>query len=133
MERVVLKQRVVGFEEDVGARLVLSGLCLVTLQDAPFENSRSDLSVTIGANLEARAQEVHRLDAHTIHAHRLLERLRVVLATRVQLANGLHEFALWNAATVVAHRDAQVVVDVDLDALAGIHAELVDGVVDGLL
>ena len=133
VERVVLEQRVVGFEEDVGARFVLRGLRLVAFQNAPFENSRSDLSVTIGAHLEARAQEVHRLDAHAIHAHRLLERLRVVLTTRVQLAHGFHEFALWNAATVVANGDAQVVVDVDLDALAGIHAELVDGVVDGFL
>ncbi len=38
-----------------------------------------------------------------------------------------------DATAVVAHGDSEVVVDVNLYSLAGIHAELVDGIVHRLL
>ena len=132
MERVVFEERVVGFEENERAVFVLRRLGGVARHYAPLESDAAHLSVAIGTSLEARTQEVHRLDAHAIHSDRLLKRLRVVFSARVELADSLDEFSLRNTASVVAHRYAQVVVDVDFDAFSGVHPKFVNRVVDGL-
>ena len=132
VERVVFEKRVVGFEEDERAVFVLRRLGGVARHNTSFEGDAAHLSVAIGTSLEARTQEVHRLDAHAVHSDRLLKRLRVVFSARVELADGLDEFSLRNTASVVAHRYAKVVVDVDFDAFSGVHPKFVNRVVDGL-
>ena len=62
-----------------------------------------------------------------------MESLGIVLTSGVEHRHGLDQFALRNAAAVVAYSHLQVVVDVHLDAVSGVHLELVDGVVDHLL
>ena len=127
------EQRVVRLEVDVGAGFLRGVLGDVALQHAPFEHHGTDLAVAVAAHLEPRAQRVHRLDAHTVQAHALLERLRVVLAARVQFAHRFHQFALGDAASIVAHADAAVVLDGYFDFLACAHLELVYRVVYRLL
>ena len=133
MELVVLKQRRVGFEEDVCAAFILRVLCAVALHLAALKGYHAHLAFAEGAHLELRAQGVHRLDTHTVQSDRLLEGLRVVLAAGVQHGDSLDELALRDAAAVVAHGDAEVVLDGYLYAVAGVHLELVDTVVNNLL
>ena len=78
-------------------------------------------------------QRIDGLDTHTVQAHRLLESLRVVLTTSIQHTDGLDELALGDASSVVANGDTQVVVDIDFNAVACLHLELVDTVVYHLL
>ena len=61
-----------------------------------------------------------------------MKRLRVVFAARVEHAHGLYQLSLRNAAAVVAHGYAQVVFQIHLDTLAGLHLKLVDRVVNHL-
>ena len=129
--RIVLKQRVVGLEHDIGARLVIRGLSNVALEDTTLEDHLAYLSVTIAMGFEMGTQEVDSLDTDTIHSHRLLKGLGVVLTTRIQLADGFDDLSLRDTTTIVANRDPQMVYNIDLNALASIHTELIDGVVDG--
>ena len=129
---IVLKQRVVGLEHDIGARLVIRGLSNVALEDTTLEDHLAYLSVTIAMGFEMGTQEVDSLDTDTIHSHRLLKGLGVVLTTRIQLADGFDDLSLRDTTTIVANRDPQMVYNIDLNALASIHTELIDGVVDGL-
>ena len=133
VETVVLEQRGVGFKEDVRSRLVLRGHRAVGLQHAALERHAAHLALAVAASLKTRAQGIHGFHADTVQSDRLLESLRVVLAARVEHADGLDELSLRYAAAIVAHADTQVVVDVHLDAAPGVHLELVDGVVDYLL
>ena len=128
----MLKQRVVGLEIDVGAILVLRRFRGVADQLASLESSLAHLSVAIAVHLEMGAQGVDGLHTDAVQSDTLLECLRVVLATRVQHADGLDHLALRDAASVVAYGDAQLVVDVDLNPVAGLHLELIDAVVDDL-
>ena len=79
------------------------------------------------------AESIDGLDTHTVESDALLERLGVVLSSGVEHAHCLDEFALRYAASIVAHADTEVVLDVDFDALAGVHLEFVDGVIDNFL
>ena len=78
-------------------------------------------------------QRIHCLHTHTVQAYTLLEGLAIILTAGVEHAHCLHQLALRDAAAIVAHADALVVGDVNLDALAGMHLKLVDRVVDDLL
>ena len=129
----MLEQGGIGFEEDVCAVLVLSGFGSIANEDALLEDGLPDLSVAIGVRLEMTAQRIHRLQTYTIQANTLLESLGVILATGVQHGHRLHQFALGNSASIVADAGTQVVLDVHLYALAGVHLELVDTVVYDLL
>ena len=80
-----------------------------------------------------RGEGVDGFQADAVEADALLESLGIVLTTRVQHRHGFHQLAQGNTTTVVAHGDAQVLVDGHLDALAGVHLELIDGVVDDFL
>ena len=133
VERVTDEQCRVGFEEDVGAVLVGRVLGDVRCQVAALELERTHLAVAIRLHLEVCREGVHRLHTHAVQTHALLERLRVVLAAGVEHTDCLNELALRYATTIVAHRHTQTVVDVYLYALAGVHLELVDRVVDDLL
>ncbi len=133
MEGVADEEGGVGLEVDVGAVLVVGGCGGIGLQYAAAEDERAYLAFAVGAHLEVGAEGVDRLDTDAVESDTLLESLGVVLASGVEHRYGLDEFALGNAAAVVAYGDAQIVVDIDLDALAGVHLELVDGVVDDFL
>ena len=133
METVVFEQCVVGFKEDIGAALIGSFLGYVGDEFTALKLCRAHFAVAIGTHLEARTQEVDGLDAHTIHSHGFLERLRVVFTAGIQLADGLYHLLLRNATSVVAERHPKVVLDINLDALAFVHAELIDRVVNGFL
>ena len=133
MELVVLKKGVVGFEENIGAALVLSRLGGVAHQLTALKFCRAHLAVAIGSHLEMRTEEVDGLDANTVHAHRLLEGLGIIFASGVELADGLDHLLLRDAAPIVTKRHAQIIFDVDFNALAFVHAELVDGIVDSFL
>ena len=129
VEGVAGEERRIRLEEDVCAVLVLRLLGGVARELPSLERGAAHVAVAVGAHLEARAEGVDGLHAHAVEADALLERLRVVLAAGVEHAHGLDELALGYAAAVVAHADAEVLVDVHLDAVAGVHLELVDGVV----
>ena len=79
------------------------------------------------------AERIDGLDTHAVESDTLLECLGVVLSSGVEHAHCLDEFALRYAASIVAHADTEVVVDVDFNAFAGIHFEFVDGVIDDFL
>ena len=129
VERIVGKQRAVRLEEDVCSLLVAAVLGYVVNEVAPFEREPPHLSLPVGAHLEARAQRVHRLHSHAVQSDTFLERLRVVLSSRVEHAHRLHELSLRYTPSVVAHAHPEVVLDVHLDAFAGVHLELVNRVV----
>ena len=133
MELVVLEQGVVGLEEDIRTVLILCSLGLVAFHHTPLKGHRTHLSFTEAPHLKMGTQRIHRFHTHTVQTHTLLERLRVVLTTRIEYAHRLHEFSLRDATAIVAYGHTQVILDIDLYALAGIHLELVDGVVDHLL
>ena len=135
VEAILLEKSlvVVGLEEDKSTGFIAAFRGFIGLQDAPFEGQCAHLALAIASHLEVRAQCVDGFHTDTVQADTLLESLRVVLTACIQHADGLDELSLRDAAAIVAHRHTQVVVDIDLDALAGIHLELVDGVVDDLL
>ena len=105
VELVVLEQcfAVVGLEIDVSTILVVGLTCLVVGEHTTFEVEFAHLSVTERLHFEVAAQEVHGLHAYAIQSHRLLESLRIVLTTSVQLAYGFDELALRDASAIVAH------------------------------
>ena len=129
MELIVEKQRIVRFEKDIGTVLILRVLGHIALLVAALKDQRAHLALSVGAHLEACAQRIDRLDAHTVESHALLESLGVVFAARIEHAHGLDELALRDAAAIVAHADTQIVVDIHLDAVALFHLKLVDRVV----
>ena len=127
--RVVLEEGVVGLEVDISTVFVLSLFGGVALEDAALKDQTAHESVAIGAYLEAAAQCVHRLGTYAVEAHALLEGFGVILAAGVEHAHCLYEFALGDAAAIVAHAHTQIVHDIDLDAVARLHLELVYRVV----
>ena len=133
LEPIIPEQRVVGFEIDVRAVLVLRILRLVGLQDTTLEGRATHLALAIAGHFEVGTQGIHGLHTHTVQTHRLLKGLRVVLTTRIQHRDGFDELTLRDASAVVAHRDTQVIVDSNFDTRAGMHLEFVDAVVDNFL
>ena len=133
MERVVNEERWVWLEVDVCAVLVVSVGGLVVGKVALLKLQRPYLAVSVRLYLEVGRESVDRLHTHTVKADALLERLGVVLAAGVEHRHSLDELALRYATSVVAHRHAQTLVDVDLDAASGVHLKLVYRVVDYLL
>ena len=132
MERVADEECRVRLEEDVRSVLVLRWLRDVALQHATLKDERPHRAVTVRAYLEAGAERIDRLDAHTVQTHALLERLRVVFSSGVEHADRLNELALRDAASVVADGNALALLHVHFDALSGVHLKLVDGVVHHL-
>ena len=133
VERVVNEERWVWLEVDVCAVLVVGVGGLVVGKVALLKLQRPYLAVSVRLYLEVGRESVDRLHTHTVKADALLERLGVVLAACVEHRHSLDELALRYTASVVAHRHAQTLVDVDLDAASGVHLKLVDRVVDYLL
>ena len=129
-EAVMLEKGAVRFEEDVGAGRFLGIRGRVALQDAFGKNGLTHFPVAIAAYDETCAQGIDRLDADAVQTDAFLERLAVILAAGVEHAHSLDEFALRDAASVVAHTDTQVVFHADVYLLARVHLELVDAVVD---
>ena len=132
MKLIVLELRIVWLEIDVGTVLVLRRFRHIRNQFSTLEDGFAYLSFTIAAYLEMRAQGIDSLHTHTVQTDRLLESLGVELTTGVQNADTLDELALGDASAIVAHRDAEVVLYVDFDAIACPHLELIDGVVEYL-
>jgi len=130
---VVLEQSVVRLEEDVSTVFVGSVLSGVALQHSLFEYGRTNLSIAVATHFEVAAQGIYRLHTHTVQTHALLEGFAIVLSSRIQHTDGFNHLSLRDASSVVAHTDTEVLVDVYLDALAGVHLEFIDAVVDDLL
>ena len=133
VELVVLEQRVVGTEVDVGSVLVLRVAGLVADELAFLEDEGSHFSLAVALHLEAGTEGVDGLHAHAVESYALLEGLGVVFSARVEHAHGLHELSLRDSAAVVAHAHGLVVFNVYLNPVAGVHLELIDTVVDDLL
>ena len=130
---VVLELRVVRFKINIGTILVLRRFRHVRDEPATLEDRFAHLAVAVAGHLEMRAQGIHRLDTDTVQANRLLESLGVELATGVQNADALNEFALRDASSVVTDGDAEIVFNIDFDTVAGTHLEFVNRVVEDLL
>ena len=110
----------------------MSGLCLVRNKFTPFKVQYAHLTIAIGLDSEVLAQGIDGFHTHTVQTHRLLESLGVILTASVEHADGFYKLALWNATAIVSDRYPQVVFDIHLYALSGIHLKLVDRVVDDL-
>ena len=89
-------------------------------------------AVTVGDDGEVGREGVDGLDADAVQPDGFLEGLGAKLAAGVECGDGLGEVALRDTAAEVAHADGAVG-DVDVDTVTGLHAELVDGVVDHFL
>ena len=133
VERIVLEQGVVRLKEDVGTILVLGRLRVVALKLTTLKDERPHLSFTIAPDLETGTEGIDGLHAHTVQTHTFLEGLSIVFTTGIQYRYGLHKLTLRDATAIVTYRDAQVVLDIHLDAVTGIHLKLIDRVVDDLL
>ena len=133
MEAVVLEEGVVGLKEDVSTRLILRRFRAVLLLGAPFEEEAAHFALAKGLHLKARAEGIDRLDTHAIKADALLESLGIVFATGIQHAHGFYELSLWDAAPIVAHGYAEVVLNVNLYSVTGIHLELINRIINHLL
>ena len=129
VEGVVDKQAVVWFKEDVGACFLFCVFSGIALQLSLFKHSAAHLALSVGAYLEMAAQCVDGLDAHTIQSHTLLESLGIVFSASVEHAHRFYQFALRDAATIVAHGDAQLFIHIHLYPVACLHLELVYRVV----
>ncbi len=107
---------------------------LLGLQTPLLEERLRIFAVPVGPHLEKLRKRVHRLRAHTVHARRELEVVRIELAARVHLADAIDNLLERNAAPVVPYAHfARVVIHRDVDLLAVPHDELVDRVVDDFL
>ena len=122
-----MEQLLVGFK--LNQRAILGALRgsrgFIAQQYAFLELSPACLAVAEALRHEMQTQRIHRLQAHAVQTHTFLENLRVILTAGVQHRHGLHQFAQGDATTIVAHTNAQVLVQRHLYALAGIHLELV--------
>ena len=133
MESIVLKQRSIWLKIYVRTRFVLRRLGSITHKFAIFKLRGAHIALTIAPYLKLGGKEVHSLDTYAIHAHRLLESLRVILTTCVKLADGRYHLTLRNTSTIVAKRYSLIFIQIYLNTLTCIHAELVDRVVYRLL
>ena len=131
MEGVTLEHLLIGGEADEGPVLFLALPDPAVQQDAPGVVCEGALSVAEGFHPEVGGHGVHGLGAHAVHTHGFLEGLGVEFAAGVQLGRDIHDLPERNAAAEVADRHG-LVLDVDVDALAEAHRELVHGIVDDL-
>ena len=77
-------------------------------------------------------QCIHGFDTHTIESHTLLESFRVVLSTRIEYTHSFHQFPLWDASSIVAHSNSQIIFNIYLYPIARFHFELINRVVQNL-
>ena len=120
-------------EGDEGAVLLVGVLLPALALFEPLgEGHLVGPAVAHRAGRELAREHVHRLDAHAVQTHRLLEGRAAVLAAGVHLRDGRRERVERDAAAVVAHGD-QLPLDRDVDLASGAHDELVDRVVHHLL
>ena len=129
VERIVLEQGIIRFEEDEGTVLVLGIFRNIALQNTFLKLQMAHLAVAERLYLEMRAEGIHRLHTHTVQADTLLERLAVVLTTGIQHAHSLDKFTLRNTTTIVAHADPQMIFDINLQSGTSAHLELIDRVI----
>ena len=133
MERIVLEESIIWFEEDVSTILVLGLRSLVALEVTTLENQVAHLAITEGFHLEMGAEGIDRLHTDTIQADTLLERLAIILTSGIEHADRLDKFALRNTTTIVAHADTKMVLYVDFKTGTSSHLKLVDGIIHHLL
>ena len=136
-EAEVAEELAVGQELDegaVGLRGVV-GILLVLADDvSALEVYLHAAAVADTGHDTLLAEGVDGLEADTVEAHGLLEVLVVELAAGVDYGGHVDDLAEGYASAVVADADAAgKLVETDVDALAGVHVELVDGVVYDLL
>ena len=104
----------------------------IALLQSLGEGHRAGLAVADRAGRKLAREHIDGLDAHAVQAHGLLEGRAAVLAAGVHLRDGRRERLERNAAAVVAHRH-DVLLDGDLDPVAGSHDKFVHRVIDHLL
>ena len=75
VELIVLEQRIIGLEVDIGAVLVVSLLSNIVGELAFLKCGLAHHAITERVNLEVDTQRIDGLDTHTIQANRLLEGL----------------------------------------------------------
>ena len=113
--------------------LIGTGLGLIGLQLATLKLEGADLTVTPAAYLKVQAQRIHGLKAHTVQAHALLESLAVKLTAGIEDTDSLQQLTLRDSTAIVTHHYTACINQVNLDALARVHAELIHTVVYYLL
>ena len=87
-------------------------------------------------NNKTTTEHIHGFGSYAIQTDTLLERLRVVLATRIQHRDGIHHLAQRYASAIVPNLDTSVLhtyLHLHLNHLAFAHAKLVNRVVYRLL
>ena len=132
-ELVAYEQVVIGLKDHLCSVLFGTGQSLIGLEFAALELEGTDLTVTPAAHLEDVAERINCLKADTVQTNALLERLAVKLTAGIKHADRLDKFALRDTATVVTDYDTARIGQIDLNAFAGIHTELIDAVVNDLL
>ena len=93
---------------------------------------RASLAIADTSSRKFARHHIHRLDTDTIQAYGLLECPRAILTAGVDLRHSICQAVERNTSTIVAHRNALVLVDRDLDDLTRTHNKLVDRVIDHL-
>ncbi len=108
------------------------GLALLfVLEPALLEGRLDEFPAAMAAHHELRGKRVDGLGADAIQADAELEHVVIVFGAGVDLGDAIDDFAQRDAAAEIAHGHG-LVLDVDLDLLAGAHDEFVDGVIDHL-
>ena len=130
VESVVEEHGVVGCEGDECAAFVVGGCGGVGDELSAFEDGCAYLGVAVGAHLESCAEGIDGFESDAVEPDAFFEGFGVVFSSGVEHADGFDELSLGDASSVVSYGDAEVVVDVDVDAFSGVHFEFVDGVVD---
>ena len=128
----MLEECIIGLEEDIRTVFLIGFLSDIAFQYAFFKYGASHFSVAERMCFETAGEGVHCLESHTVESYAFLECFGVVFTTRVEHRHSFYEFAQRDASSVVSDAGAQMVFYVYLNALAGIHLEFVDTVVNDL-
>ena len=99
---------------------------------SPAELGTLDLAVSERLNDETAGKGIDRFGADTVQPHAAIESPRIVLGSRVDPGYTFDQFAVGNAAAVIADSECPVF-DCDVDFPSGPHEKLIDTVVHNLL
>ena len=134
MEAVILKESVVRFEIYIRSILIVGRIFrTIRLLNAFFKRQFTHFSITKRLDFKPRTQSIDGLNAHTIQSNALLEGFRIIFSTGVKHAHCLDKFALRNASSIVSDTHTEVIFNLNLNAVASLHLEFIDGVIDNFL
>ena len=132
-EMIIQEQSIVRLKEDISTVLFVGGKSCVTYQISLSKYGLTHLTVTSTPCHKTRTQGVDRLGSHTIQTDTFLEGLCVILTSRIQHRNSIHQTSQRNTTTIVTHGNTQVILHLDINALSRSHFKFVDTVVHHLL